>query len=48
MKKQTSHSLEYRMTIFRHSALYLSIPIFSTSSGHLMPNNLSISYSYNS
>lgn len=34
------------MTIFRHSALYLSIPIASTSSGPLTPSTLSISYSY--
>jgi len=46
VKISTSHSLAYRMTIFRHSALYLSIPIFSTSSGPRIPSTLSISYSY--
>lgn len=40
-----SHSFAYFITIFLHSALYLSIPIFSTSSGPLMPRVLSISNS---
>lgn len=39
------HSPEYRMTISRHAALYLSIPMAMTSSLPLMLRALSISCS---
>lgn len=42
----TSHSLEYLMTMFLHCLLYSAMPILATSSGPLIPNVLSISYSY--
>ena len=45
MTTPTSHSVEYLITIFLHSALYAATPIFFTSSGDLIPMVLSISYS---
>ena len=44
-RRLTSHSVAYRMTILRQWSLYAAIPIAATSSGPLMPNVLSISYS---
>ena len=40
-----SHSFVYRVTMPRHSPLYLSMPILSTSSRPEIPSVLSISYS---